>query len=436
MRDPCHNIANFRILALRHADRRERAFTMIELLIVIAIIGTLIALLLPAVQKVRESANRSVCLNNLHQLSLAMQQYDEVNGGLPPDYHEDPSRTDGSHNLFYGPFVRVLPYLDLSASYQNFSFLYYDSAFPDPQGLGWPNVQGGMDWPNHTWASNPFNRPPVRTTGFVPPPDPLSCPNPGGDTGLAGHTWGGEGAFKVFACPSQPFDHSQLGQGNLILYFLQGLPGIDMPRGNPFWYAPPDLPQCADTNTAPAGTGCTTAGISYPPGTYVLGRSDYVAVVGAFNDGAITNPPMTPDLVKKYRSLFNYRVNAGLSRVPDGTSNTLLLSEFAGKLDHGQVDQPQLNGWTMPGWTANGVSVVFGTCPDPNNAGVGLFQCDFSPEGANLGGGYTMGGWHGGIFQAAFADGSVHSLRIGIDRALLFSLAGYNDGDVIADSGY
>ena len=62
----------------------RRGFTLIELLVVIAIIAVLIALLLPAVQAAREAARRAQCVNNMKQIGIAMHNYHDANGSLPP----------------------------------------------------------------------------------------------------------------------------------------------------------------------------------------------------------------------------------------------------------------------------------------------------------------------------------------------------------------
>jgi prepilin-type N-terminal cleavage/methylation domain-containing protein/prepilin-type processing-associated H-X9-DG protein len=105
----------------------RQGFTLIELLVVIAIIAVLISLLLPSVQSAREAARRMSCANNLKQIGLAMHQYENTNGVLPPSVVLT-TNSAGAVTWFGGwsAHGRVLPYLEQAASYGalNFSLSY------------------------------------------------------------------------------------------------------------------------------------------------------------------------------------------------------------------------------------------------------------------------------------------------------------------------
>jgi prepilin-type N-terminal cleavage/methylation domain-containing protein len=89
---------------MQPCSRRWRTgFTLVELLVVIAIIALLIGLLLPAVQRVREAANRISCANNLHQIGLAFHQYANDNNKLPPCQLDNGGATWA---------VMILPYME------------------------------------------------------------------------------------------------------------------------------------------------------------------------------------------------------------------------------------------------------------------------------------------------------------------------------------
>jgi len=160
---------------MRISFQKRKGFTLIELLVVIAIIAILISLLLPAVQQARAAAWRTQCRNNLKQLALAVHNYADAFGGLPPSRFEpDVAIQDatgapmahGGESTYVSWTCMVLPFLDQA------------------------NLQDSMDF-NYAW-SDAVNRDAISQplSVFKCPSSPSVGPDPYWCPGAAGGDYG------------------------------------------------------------------------------------------------------------------------------------------------------------------------------------------------------------------------------------------------------
>ncbi len=365
-----------------HSHRDRTAFTLIELLVVIAIIALLMALLLPAIQKVREAANKMLCASNLRQIGVAAHNYHNDYNKLPPGYY-GPVAANGGTNVSpdavpeRGPWIGcmtvLLPYMEQDNLFKqlNGTQQTYPTLGPVPP-TGTP-LSLNLKTEQYGWWTALNNIQP--NTGQV--------------------------RLKALKCPSDSVDdpttEGLVMTTHVANGFVAGLHPEDM--GDPAF---------ADA----------------------LGRTNYTGVAGAAGNGEITNYYSRWEGIMCNRSTLTL----GQLTTQDGTSNTLMFGEGLG----GNGVGARVHSWSWMGVGTMGTGYGLGRgnipCDDDDPPALG----DVPPAGQDGAHWFRFSSRHAAGVQFCFGDGSVRTVKFGStttptlsltsDWAILQQLSGRKDG--------
>jgi prepilin-type N-terminal cleavage/methylation domain-containing protein/prepilin-type processing-associated H-X9-DG protein len=378
--------------------RTRHGFTLIELLVVIAIIAILIGLLLPAVQKVREAANRIKCTNNLKQLGLACQAFASDNDGRFPRAGVGVGRNGynqygfGGVNYGYTWPVILMPYYEQGSLYNQLDLnqRYHSSA-----GLYWLNTHNGNLLKG------------VKLSMLICPSSPL--PDIGG--------------VDPYQQTRTSYVAIQGAVGHPLSYDRDSWTGWDsvgiISYGGVI--TPPPYPMNIPRSQWGFGGGSSPIYKQNPVGwSNVGGRGTYLGVNGWderwFNWG------------KDHRGV-------GIQEITDGTSNTIVIGEqadFCRRADGSRVDcRSDFAHGFMIGpvpwneWRSFLSTTVRYQINNKRWEQIGVNTGDAPPNRA-------IQSAHPGGAMVAFADGSVRLLRESTSLQTLYNLSNRDDGQVVS----